>query len=73
MQSSNALNIMIAMVLARMSGYMNSINLVKKLQVDFKSCLPRLEKCHHAKIKFHLYLSISMHLPEENQQFSDSP
>jgi hypothetical protein len=43
MQSSNALNIMIAMVLARMSGDMNRINLVKQLQVAFKDCLPKLE------------------------------
>jgi len=43
MQSSNALNIMIAMVLARMSGDMSRINLVKQLQVGFKDCLPKLE------------------------------
>jgi hypothetical protein len=43
MQSSNALNIMIAMVLARMSGDVKRVNLVKQLQVDFKDCLPKLE------------------------------
>jgi hypothetical protein len=42
-QSSNALNIMIAMVLARMSGEIDKVNLVKHLQVDFKDCLPKLE------------------------------
>lgn len=43
MQSSNALNIMIAMVLARMSGDIAKVNLVKRLQVDFQDCLPKLE------------------------------
>lgn len=43
MQSSNALNIMIAMVLARMSNDINKVNLVKLLQVDFQDCLPKLE------------------------------
>lgn len=43
MQSSNALNIMIAMVLARMSNDMSLVNLVKKLQIDFQDCLPKLE------------------------------
>ncbi|MES2498896.1 MAG: hypothetical protein V4570_00045, partial [Pseudomonadota bacterium] len=43
MQSSNALNTMIAMVLARMNGEMDKVNLVKRLQVDFKDCLPKLE------------------------------
>ena len=43
MQSSNALNIMVAMVLARMSGDMDKVNLVKHLQVDFQDCLPKLE------------------------------
>ncbi len=42
-QSSNALNTMIAMVLARMSGQMDKVNLVKRLQVDFQDCLPKLE------------------------------
>lgn len=43
MQSSNALNIMVGMVLARMSGDMDKVNLVKHLQVDFKDCLPKLD------------------------------
>lgn len=43
MQSSNALNIMIAMVLARMGNDINKVNLVKRLQVDFQDCLPKLE------------------------------
>jgi hypothetical protein len=42
-KSSNALNIMTAMVLARMSGDMDKVNLVKHLQVDFLDCLPKLE------------------------------
>ena len=43
MQSSNALNIMIAMVLARISEDMAKVNLVKHLQVEFQDCLPKLE------------------------------
>ena len=43
MQSSNALNTMISMVLARMSQDMDKVNLVKNLQVDFQDCLPKLE------------------------------
>lgn len=43
MQSSNALNIMVAMVLARMSNDITKVNLVKRLQVDFQDCLPKLE------------------------------
>jgi hypothetical protein len=43
MQSSNALNIMVAMVLARMSGDYSLVSLVKQLQIDFKDCLPSLE------------------------------
>ena len=42
-QSSNALNIMNAMVLARMGDDMTRVNLVKSLQVDFQDCLPKLE------------------------------
>jgi hypothetical protein len=34
---------MIAMDLVRMSGDINTVNLVKHLQVDFKDCLPNLE------------------------------
>lgn len=34
---------MIAMVLARMSGDLKRVNLVKQLLVDFKDCLPKLE------------------------------
>ena len=41
MQSSNALNIMVAMVLARMSGDYSLVNLVKQLQIDFKDGLPK--------------------------------
>lgn len=43
MQSSNALNIMVAMVLARMSRDIDKVNLVKHLQMDFQDCLPKLE------------------------------
>lgn len=43
MQSSNALNIMIAMVLARISGDYSLIRLVKQLQIDYEDCLPALE------------------------------
>lgn len=43
MQSSNALNTMIAMVLARMTGDIGRVSLVKQLQVDFQDCLPKLE------------------------------
>lgn len=42
-ESSNALNTMVAMVLARMSGDMDKVSLVKHLQVDFQDCLPKLE------------------------------
>ena len=42
-ESSNALNIIVAMVLARMSGNYNLVSLVKQLQIDFKDCLPALE------------------------------
>jgi hypothetical protein len=39
-ESSNALNIMVAMVLARMSGDYSLVSLVKQLQIDFKDSLP---------------------------------
>lgn len=42
-ESSNALNIMIAMVLARMSGDYRLVGLVKQLQLDYKDSLPTLE------------------------------
>lgn len=42
-ESSNALNIMVAMVLARMSGDYSLANRVKQLQLDFKDSLPVLE------------------------------
>jgi hypothetical protein len=41
-ESSNALNIMVAMVLARMSGELALVSLVKQLQLDYKDCLPTL-------------------------------
>lgn len=41
-ESSNALNIMIAMVLARMSEDYSLVNLVKQLQIDYKDSLPSL-------------------------------
>jgi len=41
-ESSNALNTMIAMVLARMSGDMDKVTLVKQLQIDFKDSLPEM-------------------------------
>jgi hypothetical protein len=43
MESSNALNIMVAMVLARMSGDLSIVSLVKQLQIDFKDSLPAME------------------------------
>jgi hypothetical protein len=43
MQSSNALNTMMAMVLARVSGDYSLVELVKQLQIDYKDCLPLLE------------------------------
>jgi len=42
-ESSNALNIMVAMVLARMSGELALVSLVKQLQLDYKDCLPTLQ------------------------------
>ncbi|NOT66971.1 MAG: hypothetical protein HOP04_01360 [Methylophilaceae bacterium] len=42
-QGSNALNIMVAMVLARMSGDYSLVSLVKQLQIDYKDSLPTLE------------------------------
>ena len=42
-QTSNGLNMMIAMVLARMSGDLDKVNFVKHLQVEFKDCQPKLE------------------------------
>ena len=41
--NSNALNIMVAMVLARISGEYNLVSLVKQLQIDFQDSLPALE------------------------------
>lgn len=43
LESSNALNIMAAMVLARLSEDYNLVTLVKQLQLDFKDSLPTLE------------------------------
>ena len=43
MQSSNSLNIMIAMVLARMSGDVAKVKLVNRLQVDFQDCSQKLQ------------------------------
>lgn len=42
-ESSNALNTMVAMVLARMSGDYSLVSLVNQLQIDFKDSLPVLE------------------------------
>lgn len=42
-ESSNALNIMAAMVLARMSKDYSLVGIVKQLQIDFKDSLPALE------------------------------
>ena len=41
--NSNALNIMLAMVLARISGDYDLVSLVKQLQIDFQDSLPALE------------------------------
>lgn len=40
---SNALNIMVSMVLARMSEDYSLVSLVKQLQIDFKDSLPILQ------------------------------
>jgi hypothetical protein len=42
-ESSNALNLMVAMVLARMSEDYSLVSLVKQLQIDYKGSLPRLQ------------------------------
>jgi hypothetical protein len=44
LQTSNAMNIMLAMVMANIAADHDSANLVKKLQIDFQDCLPVLVK-----------------------------
>jgi len=43
-ENSNSLNIMVAMVLARLSGDMDVVNLVRTLQTEFRDCTPILVK-----------------------------
>lgn len=44
LQTSNAMNTMLAMVMANIAADHNLVNLVKKLQIDFQDCLPILIK-----------------------------
>jgi hypothetical protein len=44
LQTSNAMNTMLAMVMANIATDHDLVNLVKKLQVDFQDCLPILIK-----------------------------